>query len=49
MTDLPSTIEELKEIFINKDAGFKEKDLLVSEATEFKKATMDINFTHAFL
>lgn len=48
MTDLPSTIEELKEIFINKDAGFKEKDLLVSEAKEFKKATMDINFTHAF-
>lgn len=48
MTDLPSTIEELKAIFINKDARFKEKDLLVSEATEFKKATMDINFTHAF-
>ncbi len=48
MAVLPSTIEELKEIFINKDAGVKEKDLLVSEATEFKKATMDINFTHAF-
>lgn len=46
--NLPSSIEELKQIFLNKDVSFEEKDLLVSETTEFHAASMDINFTHAF-
>lgn len=46
--DLPSSIEELKQIFLSKDVSFEEKDLLVSETTEFHAASMDINFTHAF-
>ena len=33
--DLPSSIEELKQIFLSKDVSFEEKDLLVSETTEF--------------
>lgn len=46
--DLPSSIKELKQIFLSKDVSFEEKDLLVSETTEFHAASMDINFTHAF-
>ena len=44
---LPSSIDELKKIFIHKET-FAEKDLLVSEISEFDDGLMRIDFTHAF-